>query len=243
MAVLRPWLRNVSALFFPPSCTLCGDVGEDWEMVLCDGCRLALTKPPHAMQSSFYQCAEATTYGPPIDSQIHLFKYPPSGSMGLNPSPARLLKHLILEAAAAIHGPSPDAILPIPLHRRRLHQRGFNPACVLARALAHGYGIPCLPVALTRLRDTPSQTGLGRLARRKNVRGAFAYRGKRPTPKSVWLVDDVVTTGATTEEAARVLHKVGVEEVTVICVARTPSPRGPTLRAALCAGVPDRQVF
>ena len=174
-------------------------------------------------------CCAAAPFAAPLDQIIHEFKYPTTGLAGLNTTSKRLLNTLLLESArctAAV----PKAIVPIPLHRKRLQQRGFHPACVLARALALHYGRPCLPTALGRIRDTPSQTGLGRAARRANVKGAFVYQGKQPAPKTGWLVDDVVTTGATTEEAARVLRKAGVQEVTVICVARTPSRSDRTLR-------------
>jgi predicted amidophosphoribosyltransferase len=80
------------------------------------------------------------------------------------------------------------------------------------------------PRLLARLRDTPSQTGLSRRARRRNVRGAFRALG--PAPARVWLVDDVVTTGATLWEAARVLRRAGAREVVALCAARTPAPDG-----------------
>ena len=112
------------------------------------------------------------------------------------------------------------AVVPVPLHPRRLRARGFNPACVLARALARERGIRLDPVALRRVRDTPSQTGLDRRARRRNVRGAFVARSR--VPPRVWLVDDVVTTGSTLGEAARALHRAGARSVVGICAARTP---------------------
>jgi predicted amidophosphoribosyltransferase len=78
------------------------------------------------------------------------------------------------------------------------------------------------PTALIRIRDTPSQTGLDRRARRRNVAGAFRARGELEGITRVWLVDDVVTTGSTTAAAAQALRQRGVRSVTVVCAARTP---------------------
>jgi ComF family protein len=130
---------------------------------------------------------------------------------------------LAREAAARMPGPAPDALVPVPLHPARIRARGFAPAAVLARALARALGAPAAP-ALRRVRDTPSQTGLDRPGRRRNVAGAFAPA--RPLPgATIWLVDDVVTTGATLGEAARVLRAAGAGRVAAVCVARTPAPR------------------
>jgi len=161
----------------------------------------------------------------PLVTLIHRFKYPRPGLASLDGRPKRLVTQLILEAAGRVPSAPPEAVIPIPLHRLRLRRRGFNPACLLARAVAKEYGLPCLPTALERTRDTPSQTGLGRAERRANVKGAFRYRGTPPSPRSVWLVDDVVTTGATLTEAARALRKAGVQNVTALCVAQTPPER------------------
>ncbi len=92
---------------------------------------------------------------------------------------------------------------------------------MLARALARERHCAVDPVALVRIRDTPSQTGLDRRARRRNVRGAFRPRRGLRSTGPVWLVDDVVTTGATIAEAARALSRAGARPVVGVCVART----------------------
>ena len=118
--------------------------------------------------------------------------------------------------------------MPVPLHAARLRRRGFNPAAALARDLARASAAP-LAFALARVRDTPSQTGLGRAGRRANVRGAFrvsapsVFRASRICARCVWLVDDVVTTGATLEECARALRAAGAVRVVALCAARTPA--------------------
>lgn len=86
--------------------------------------------------------------------------------------------------------------------------------------MAREVGTRCNPIALRRLRDTPSQTKLDRSARRRNVRNAFETR--TPVPEVVWLVDDVVTTGSTLAECARVLKRAGARRVVGVCAAWTP---------------------
>jgi ComF family protein len=131
-----------------------------------------------------------------------------------------VVEQLACEAAARAPAPLAQLVVPVPLHPRRLRQRGFSPAGLLARAVARQAGLPCNPVALRRLRDTPSQTGLDRRARRRNVRGAFEPRCA--VPARVWLVDDVATTGATLAECARALRRAGAEQVLGVCAAHTP---------------------
>ena len=132
---------------------------------------------------------------------------------------------LYMAAASGLPGAPPDLIAPIPLHRRRLRRRGFNPAGLLARRLARRLDLPFDPVALVRLRDTPSQTGLDARERRRNVAGAFRVERREPIPSRVWLVDDVVTTGATLAAAARELRDAGVGSVMGVAAAATERRR------------------
>ncbi len=234
--------HSAGELFFPPICMLCGsshpgtEREESWLCVSCrslvagleralpimPNCSREHTDPSFGSSPPFLRGVAATAFRSPIDEIVHRFKYPPPGLSGLDPVPRRLLTHLLLETTKRVGLAPPEAVIPIPLHPRRLRKRGFNPAALLARALAREYGRPCLPEALERTRNTPSQTGLDKRARAANVRGAFQWRGAPPSPRSVWLVDDVVTTGATLESAARALGKAGIREITAICVARTP---------------------
>jgi predicted amidophosphoribosyltransferase len=109
----------------------------------------------------------------------------------------------------------------VPLHPRRLRARGFNPALDRRARGRHARSAPASPrPRSTRVRDTPSQTGLDAAARRRNVRGAHCARADVPT--RVWIVDDVITTGATLREAARALRARERECVVAVCAARTP---------------------
>lgn len=150
------------------------------------------------------------------------FKYAGPGLAGLDPGAEAVALGLVREAAALVPGPPPDALVPVPLHPARIRRRGFAPAAVLARALARERGIPVL-AALRRVRDTPTQTGLDRSGRQRNVAGCFVAARALPDA-SVWLVDDVVTTGATLGEAARALRAAGARRVAAVCLARTPAP-------------------
>jgi ComF family protein len=119
-----------------------------------------------------------------------------------------------------VPGPAPDLVAPVPLHPRRLRERGFSPAALLARALAREARVPVAPTLLARVRDTRSQTELSRAERRRNVAGAFVPR--TAAPARVWLVDDVVTTGSTLAEAARALRRAGAREIVGVCLAWRP---------------------
>ncbi|WP_196813078.1 ATP-binding protein [Azospirillum brasilense] len=116
-----------------------------------------------------------------------------------------------------------DLLAPVPLHRLRLFRRRYNQAALLAQAAGRQAGRPVIPDMLIRRRSTPSQGGLDRSGRRRNVKGAFAVRpGLEPrvAGKRIVLVDDVLTTGATLSECARVLLRAGAERVDALTLAR-----------------------
>jgi ComF family protein len=169
-------------------------------------------------------CIAAAPFAGEVAEWIRRFKYPRPGLAGLDPAAEAVAGALILDAARGLDGPAPDAVVPIPLHPARLRARGFHPAANLARALARRHRLRFAPDALERVLDTPSQTGLDRAARRRNVAAAFRpAAGRRGRPgRRVWLVDDVVTTGATLEQAARVLRRAGAREVVALVAGRTP---------------------
>ncbi len=118
---------------------------------------------------------------------------------------------------------SAELIVPIPLHWTRLASRRFNQAGLLAQAIGRSAGLPVQPQALTRRRATRSQGHLGRLARFRNVKGAIAVAERYATAVSnrrILLVDDVITTGATVESAAKVLISAGARNVDVLALAK-----------------------
>jgi len=115
--------------------------------------------------------------------------------------------------------PRPEALLPVPLHRERLLERGFNQAGEIAQVLSTELDIPVDRKALTRQRATPVQSGLSASQRVDNVHQAFAYSPRRAY-RHVAVVDDIVTTGSTAAEITRVLHREGIEFVEVWALAR-----------------------
>lgn len=114
-----------------------------------------------------------------------------------------------------------DVIVPVPLHARRLRERGYNQAALLARELGKGMGLPVLENALVRVRDTSSQVDLSAQKRKENMRGAFHCPDDRSAGKRVLLVDDVYTTGATLEACSLALRQRGVHTVWALTLART----------------------
>lgn len=122
-----------------------------------------------------------------------------------------------LFAAASI-----DVIIPVPLHKKRLRWRGFNQSVVLAHEVARLWRIPVDAFALMRSRETPPQTQLHEDERRRNMRRAFSTNPRRSVEdKSILLIDDVYTSGATVDECSRALLRGGAREVSVLTLART----------------------
>jgi ComF family protein len=119
----------------------------------------------------------------------------------------------------------PEVVVPVPLHRARLRQRGYNQALELARPLARALGVPLRHDLLARTRSTAAQSELDAPTRRRNVRGAFVMCAEAPPPAHVAVLDDVMTTGATLAECARVLKRAGVARVDVWALARAPASR------------------
>lgn len=116
-----------------------------------------------------------------------------------------------------------DFLVPVPLHRLRLISRRYNQSALMAQALSKSAKVPVLPDALQRIRSTPPQGHMNVKERRRNVRKAFAVNPKRAkwiAGKSIVLIDDVHTTGATVEECARVLLKAGARAVNILTLAR-----------------------
>ena len=117
--------------------------------------------------------------------------------------------------------PEADFIFPVPLHAKRLRQRGYNQAQLLARAFFYKEKNKIKNDILTRCRNTPPQTGLDGAERRKNLKNAFCVNNKDlVSGKTILLVDDVFTTGTTVNECARVLVKAGADNVDVLTLAR-----------------------
>ena len=213
----------------PPWCPRCG---EPFAAAAADHpCGRCTANPP-----AFGVARAAGRYEGLLLESIHRLKY--GGDLVQAPALAALLERALaaidrVPAAAVFPSPlhveidprpAPDLVVPVPLHPRRLRERGFNQAHLLAaEALRAGLLAPRTelePGALRRMRETPPQTRLSRARRLENLRGAFEARTDRVRGRTVLLVDDVMTTGATMEACARALSRAGARRVDAVAVAR-----------------------
>ncbi|MBK5531567.1 ComF family protein [Pseudomonas sp. TH08] len=180
-------------------------------------CGECLLEPP-----AFEQVAVPWRYGFPVDSLITRFKHNAKWPFGhlLADVLGQYLQHRFDEGL-----PRPDALLPVPMTTKRLRQRGFNQAAMLARWLSQTLEMPSEENLLLRTQDTSAQQGLDAKARKRNLLQAFALTPDAVVKgRSFALVDDVLTTGATAQALARLLINAGAARVDVYCLARTPKP-------------------
>ena len=153
-------------------------------------------------------------YDAPIDRLISIFKTQGQLSHG------KVLSELLARYWLGTVPTLPDMFVPVPLHKSRLRQRGFNQALEIAYVLSDHTGLPCRPRICRRVRDTPSQKQLSRRKRLSNLADAFQVETLTQTPH-VMIVDDVVTTGATISALAESLLNAGAGQVDVIAIARS----------------------
>jgi ComF family protein len=226
-ALQRP-LRSIAAHLLPGSCLLCAS--NSATSLLCPACTADLPQLPAALCP---QCGEETTLGErcgaclkdppafartialfryefPVDRLIQALKY------GHQLALAAWLGHRLGERLVA---EDYDLLLPLPLHPSRLRTRGFNQSLEIARVTSKALAIPMNPGILTRIRATPPQAELPLKERGRNVRGAFEC-ARDLAGKRILLVDDVMTTGSTLREAARILKLHGAGQITVAVAAR-----------------------
>jgi ComF family protein len=159
-----------------------------------------------------------TDYLPPLSSLIHHLKF--TGSPSLAPSLARLLLLRVLAARRDGRITIPDIILSVPLHRSRAWRRGYNQSALIATPLARWLGCNHFPFSIKRIRSSPAQHTLTAKERKRNLKGIF--RVEIPVAgRHMAIVDDVVTTGSTVAEIARLLKRQGAATVQVWCLCRT----------------------
>ena len=239
----QPLLKTLvyKCLINDQSCAICDEPAEQ-HIPLCMACeselpwlddRCAICALPLPMQGltcaqchrhrpAFTKVEAPWHYGFPIDTLITRFKHGGQWPLGRLMAEAlgQWLSHRFAEDL-----PRPDRLLPVPMARRRLRQRGFNQAGMLARWLAGQLDIPNDETLLQRTRDTPAQKALDAKARKGNLRQAFSLsRDISLEGLHLALVDDVLTTGATAQALASLLLRSGARRVDVYCLARTPKP-------------------
>ena len=161
----------------------------------------------------------AARFAGPLQPALHRLKY--KRDIILADTLARELF-----AAWAAYGLPAWAVMPVPLSARRLRERGYNQAALLARGLADLAGLPYQAGGVMRVRHTRTQVGLAPEARQANVRGAFVARETRVAGQSFILVDDICTTGATLAACAEALQQAGAAAVWGLTLGRALAPGG-----------------
>ncbi|HEX7026811.1 MAG TPA: ComF family protein [Gammaproteobacteria bacterium] len=221
---------------FPSTCLFCGADGRSGmdlcegclqELPLitlaCHGCGLPLTGAANARPlcgrclrkpAHFDRTCCPYVYKQPVDWLIGRLKF------NARLSHIKVLGGLLQEHLERIGADCPELIIPVPMHPGRQRQRGFNQALEIARPLARHYNVPLATGLCVRHLDTPPQRELPAKRRATNVRNAFHLR-KPLNASHIAIVDDVMTTGATVNELARLLKRHGAEYVQVWVLART----------------------
>ena len=215
-------------LVYPPRCPGCGSMGA----VLCASCQARIEPPPapacircghpaptenlcptcRATPSHLDRIAASAVFAPPLREAIHELKYN-NGRALARPLGARMVAYW------REHGFGADVIVPVPLHKARLAERGYNQSALLARVLGQATGIPLDEKAVVRHKATQQQALLSAVERRENVKDAFSCRDN-VAGRRIVLVDDVTTTGATLEACAAALRAGGASGVWAYTLAR-----------------------
>jgi ComF family protein len=218
--------RNVPR-WFAQDCRLCGS--ESGAELLCAGCTADLPLlPEHCPQCALPSpggalCGQCLNRPPRFDRTLALWRYdfPCDTLVQALKYGARIALAGFFARSLSNRGlPAVDLVVPMPLHPRRLADRGFNQALEIARELGHLAGLTVAARSVRRVKDTVPQTELPYDKRARNVRGAFDC-GLDLSEKSIAVIDDVMTTGATLNELARVLKRAGAIRVENWVVART----------------------
>jgi ComF family protein len=236
--------RALLDLLFPPLCHICkAFIPKAGELFICANCLEKITflvtplcsvcGAPFATENGSdhvcgaclihhpcHICRSATLFAGPVQELVHRFKY---GHRVHLSQPLGLLTALAL--APFCSEAAPDLIVPVPLHRKRLRQRGYNQSQLIGGVLEKKWRVPLEVGNLRRIRWTEPQTSLDAADRRSNVSGAFAVRDPgRVEGKRVLLVDDVLTTGSTLRACAEPLRAAGAAAIFAVTVARGVQP-------------------
>jgi ComF family protein len=238
-AALRSTWRFTLDFGLPPLCPACrGLVGNDGGLCATCWSRLSFIARPFcerlgtpfgydpgpgvlsteavANPPAFARARAAVRYDDVASALVHALKY--GDRLDLAPTMGRWMARAGRELTDGA-----DALVPVPLHWRRLWARRFNQAAALARTISEASGVPVLDDALKRLRATPQQVGLNRTDRATNVQGAFQVPEDRQAAvfgKRLILIDDVLTSGATVDTCTRALLRAGAAAVDVLVFAR-----------------------
>ena len=238
----RSWPELILSKLFPSVCLLCSAPGQD-QLDLCIDChsdlrlnhsycqRCAVPLINNSHSDEHLICGECLQNRPYFDYTLapYLYKYPLDYLVHAlkfrhRLLVARLFANLLIQELAQHE--RPDCIIPVPLHHSRLRERGFNQSLEIAKPLAKQLAIPLLANQLHRTRRTRPQLQLPLAERTTNLRNAFAIKGKLSTQyQHIVIFDDVVTSGSTANEIAKILRSAGVAKIGIWACARTPRER------------------
>ena len=189
-----------------PFCELCGIPTKG--MPVCDRCKM--NPPVYRFMRSW------AVFESPVQNALHTMKY--RRNMAIGDAIARQMAGFVQALELDV-----DMLIPIPLGRKRLKERGYNQVALVARPLAYDLGLQYAPQALEKIRDTRSQVGLDVAQRRENVSKAYQAVSTLVDQRSILLMDDVATTGSTIQSSTEALLAAGAREVYAITIARALS--------------------
>ncbi len=232
--MVNNWINIIQDCLFPPNCILCGNAGSS-SRDICYSCYGQLPGNDHCCRrcaeileisaADAGLCGRCLSHSPVFDLTYAPFIYQGAVShlitalkFNARYQNARLLGMLLADYLKQ-HADMPDCIIPVPLHKVRYRQRGFNQAIEIGRTVSRELQIPLDLASCLRLRDTPHQTGLAAKQRRKNMKNAFSIN-KPIDAGHIALLDDVMTTGSTVNELAGLLKKAGALRVDIWVCAR-----------------------
>jgi ComF family protein len=236
---MNSWLKNIQSMAFSTRCTLCGAAGMA-SREICEACYqslpindlacklCAIPLPPGSAgicgqcvqkPPPYERCIATWRYEPPLDYLVQRLKF------NKDLSAARLMAGLFAEHLITMYAnqrDKPDVIIPVPLHSKRLRERGFNQAAEIAKIVARQMRIPLNLRACTRVKMTQPQAELPAEHRKRNIKGAFAFHASQCAAPfgRIALLDDVMTTGHTIEELTKTLQFNGQYAVEVWVCAR-----------------------
>ncbi len=230
----RSWLAGTIDFLLPSHCLLCGGRALA-SSALCPECRVALPQQTAqcclrcALPASGPLCGACQRQPPPYDASVAAFRYAFPLDVLIHGLKYRQQLSAVSELAALLAAAGAellaeaDLVVAMPIHRRRLAERGYNQALELARLLARAAGRPLAVKMVRKVRHTPAQAGLDRAARLLNPQGAFECTTRLDGMRVV-VIDDVMTTGATLAELARCLKAAGASRVSNLVLARAGRP-------------------
>jgi len=237
---VNSFLAGLTDALFPPRCMACGAVLSEEKQSFCSDCFLEIKfiqsplcpccgQPFAEPEDKDHLCGDCLLSRPPFSTAralgryemalmnvIHKFKYGGKIASGV-----RLGKLMAEFSYGAFNIADYSLIMPVPLHTRRLRERGFNQSMILAEEISRHFSINLDFLSLRRVVCTESQASLSKEMRERNIKGAFSVaHAEKINGEKIILVDDVYTTGSTVKECARILLKNKAAEVAVLTLAR-----------------------